>query len=86
MKAFNRISAYTSRFAVIGPSREVARDYGTSGIRVNVVSPSTIDSPVLRANPDTAERLRHGTPIGRLGDGASYVTGAVLPVDGAMTA
>jgi NAD(P)-dependent dehydrogenase (short-subunit alcohol dehydrogenase family) len=101
MKAFNRISAYTaSKFAVIGLSREVARDYGTSGIRVNVVSPSTIDSPMLRANPDTAERLRHGTPIGRLGeatevaeavvwlcsDGASYVTGAVLPVDGAMTA
>jgi NAD(P)-dependent dehydrogenase (short-subunit alcohol dehydrogenase family) len=101
MKAFNRISAYTaSKFGLIGLSREVARDYAASGIRVNVVSPSTIDSPMLRANPGTAERLQAGTPMGRLGDprevaeavvwlcsdAASYVTGAVLPVDGAMTA
>ena len=101
MKAFNRISSYTaSKFGLIGMSREVARDYTPSGIRVNVVSPSTIESPMLLKNPDTAERLRQSTPIGRLGDprelaeavvwlcsdAASYVTGAVLPVDGGMTA
>ena len=101
MKAFNRVSSYTaSKFGLIGMSREVVRDSTPSGIRVNVVSPSTTDSPMLLKNPDTAERLRQSTPIGRLGDprelaeavvwlcsdAASYVTGAVLPVDGGMTA
>jgi NAD(P)-dependent dehydrogenase (short-subunit alcohol dehydrogenase family) len=101
MKAFNRIASYTaSKFGLIGMSREVARDYAASGIRVNVVSPSTIDSPMLRANPGVAERLVSATPIGRVGDpreiaeavlwlcsdAASYVTGAVLPVDGGMVA
>jgi NAD(P)-dependent dehydrogenase (short-subunit alcohol dehydrogenase family) len=75
------------------------RDYA-SGIRVTVISPSTIDSPTLRANPGTAERLASATPIARVGnprevaeavvwlcsDAASYVTGTVLPVVGGMTA
>jgi NAD(P)-dependent dehydrogenase (short-subunit alcohol dehydrogenase family) len=101
MKAFNRIASYTaSKFGLIGMSREVARDYADQGIRVNVVSPSTIDSPMIQATPGVAERLVSGTPIARLGearevaeavvwlcsDAASYVTGAVLPVDGGMTA
>jgi NAD(P)-dependent dehydrogenase (short-subunit alcohol dehydrogenase family) len=101
MKAFSKISSYTaSKFGVIGLSREVARDYASEGIRVNVVSPSTIDSPMIRARPGTAERLIAGTPMARLGDpgevaeavvwlcsgSASYVTGAVLPVDGGMVA
>jgi 2-keto-3-deoxy-L-fuconate dehydrogenase len=52
MAAPNRFAYGTSKAAVIGLTMSVARDFISEGIRVNAISPGTVDSPSL------AERLR----------------------------
>ena len=70
------------------------------GITVNVVSPATVDTPLLRGmlTPDQIERREKANPMGRLGrpedvaaavlffasSGAGYVTGQVLSVNGGV--
>lgn len=93
-----------SKHAVLGLTRSGALDYGAAGIRINAVAPGTVETPMtadwLQQDPETAQRLRAMTPLGRsarpeeiaeaaawlLSDRASYVTGAVLTMDGGMTA
>lgn len=92
------LAAYTAaKHAVVGLTKAVAMDYGTSGIRVNAVAPGPIDTPFI-AELSAAMRghLLSGTPAGRLGqseevaqavlwlasDKSSYVYGHTLPVDG----
>jgi NAD(P)-dependent dehydrogenase (short-subunit alcohol dehydrogenase family) len=70
-------------------------------IRVNVVAPGTIDTPIGHGVPEFRRHLlKHRIPIGRAGhptdvaraclylasDASGYVTGAVLAVDGGWTA
>jgi NAD(P)-dependent dehydrogenase (short-subunit alcohol dehydrogenase family) len=88
-----------SKGAVVSLTRQLAVEWGPTGIRVNAVSPGVIDTPMLRLRDDPARldtHLRDGVPLGRLGlaeevasaclflvgDQATYITGAVLPVDG----
>lgn len=83
-------------------TRSMARDLGADGIRVNAISPGTFRTDMVTKAFDerTLEAVGRSTPLGRLGEAAeivgpalmlvsdagSYLTGAVLTVDGGATA
>ncbi|WP_263141834.1 3-oxoacyl-ACP reductase FabG [Pseudomonas sp. RIT-PI-AD] len=82
-----------------GFSRALAREVGSRAITVNAVAPGFIDTDMTRELPEAQrEALLTQIPLGRLGqaqeiaqvvaflvsDGAAYVTGATIPVNGGM--
>lgn len=82
-----------------GFSRALAREVGSRAITVNSVAPGFIDTDMTRELPEAQrEALQVQIPLGRLGqadeiakvvgflasDGAAYVTGATIPVNGGM--
>lgn len=87
-----------SKFAVNGLTKSLARELGKDKIRVNAVAPGIINTDMVAAVPEEVIKPLIATiPLGRIGepediadaflylasDMASYVTGAVLSVDGA---
>jgi NAD(P)-dependent dehydrogenase (short-subunit alcohol dehydrogenase family) len=91
-----------SKAAVIHLTRLAAVELAPRGITVNCVCPGTVATPAVLGIPDNPEIpfAESRTPLGRLGtpdeiasafhflasDEASYITGAILPVDGGITA
>ena len=92
-------SAYPdSKFAVNGLTKSLARELGRDNIWVNAVAPGVTRTDMVAALPEEMIKPLIATiPLGRVGepedvanaflylasDMASYVTGAVLSVDGA---
>lgn len=98
----NKSSYAASKWAVVGLSKSAALDYAGDNIRINVVSPGAVMTPLLnRVQGEQALlAIQRATPLGRiagpeecaqavlylLSDSASYVTGAVLNFDGGVSA
>lgn len=89
-----------AKAALIGFSKSLAAEVARHGVTVNVVSPATVDTPLLRfmLTAEQIERRRQANPMGRLGrpedvaaavvffasPRAGYVTGQVLSVNGGV--
>ena len=90
-----------SKAAVVSLTKSLARELGPNGVRVNCVAPGFIDTD-MNAEVDAEGRIEvvRATPLGRIGkpeevakavyflatEDASFINGAVLPVDGGYTA
>lgn len=88
----------TSKFAVNGLTKSLARELGKDNIRVNAVAPGVTKTDMVAALPEALIKpIIAGIPLGRIGeaedvanaflflasDMASYITGEILSVDGA---
>lgn len=88
----------TTKFAVNGLTKSLARELAPKNIRVNAVAPGIIETDMVANLPkEVIEPLIKTIPLGRIGkpsdianaflflasDLASYITGEILQVDGA---
>jgi 3-oxoacyl-[acyl-carrier protein] reductase len=96
---FGQTNYVATKAGVIGMTKVWARELGRYNIRVNAVAPGFIATEILDSMPEKIiERMKARVPLGRLGqpreiantylflasDEASFVSGAVLRVDGAI--
>lgn len=88
-----------SKAGIIGFTKALARELGSRNVRANVVVPGYVKTQLTDVLPEEAKSaMLESTPLGRLGDPedvagavrflcseeASFVTGAVLLVDGGL--
>ncbi len=96
---FGQTNYVATKAGVIGMTKVWARELGRYNIRVNAVAPGFIATEILKSMPEKIiERMKAHTPLGRMGqprdianaylflasDEASFISGAVLRVDGAI--
>lgn len=90
----------TSKSALIGLTKSIAKSYSSFGVTCNAVSPGYIDTQMLRAEAkgDRLKNLETTIPAGKIGtpedvaqtvkflisDGAAYITGQTINVNGGI--
>jgi 3-oxoacyl-[acyl-carrier protein] reductase len=88
----------TAKGAISTMTKALAREFASQGVRVNAVSPGTVDTDLHRmfSTPEKLQAVRSATPVGRLGtpeeiaevivflcsDAARFIQGQVISVDG----
>jgi 3-oxoacyl-[acyl-carrier protein] reductase len=88
-----------SKAGLVGMARSLARELGSRSITANVVAPGFVETDMTAVlTDDQMNTIKTQVPLGRYaspdeiaaavtwlaGDGAAYVTGAVIPVDGGL--
>ena len=94
-----QVNYSSTKSALVGFTKSLAREVGTRGVTVNAVAPGFIDTAMTHAlNESQQEAILQQIPLGRMGDAgdianavaflaskeASYITGTVLHVNGGM--
>ena len=90
-----------SKGAINQMTRSLALTYAHDNIRVNAVAPGYVDTPILASVPkEMKDAMANQLPVGRVGedteiaslicyllsDDATFITGAIVPIDGGFTA
>ncbi|MFZ2314900.1 MAG: SDR family oxidoreductase [Gammaproteobacteria bacterium] len=96
----DRVAYVTSKFALIGLTKQLAYQYGKDGIRVNAIAPGIIETPLTGNyfnDAALAGRIKSSIPVGFWGQvehvislvdvclANNYINGAVLVCDGGWT-
>jgi NAD(P)-dependent dehydrogenase (short-subunit alcohol dehydrogenase family) len=89
-----------AKHGVVGATKCAAVEYGAQGIRVNAVCPGFVHTEIMGAHPEHMPGILEKAALGRGGqphevaevaaflasDRASFVSGAIIPVDGGWSA
>jgi 3-oxoacyl-[acyl-carrier protein] reductase len=99
MGSAGQVNYAASKSGLVGMARSLARELGSRGITANVVAPGFIETDMTaELGEDSIKKYAEQIPLGRFGsiddvagtiefltsDAASYITGAVIPVDGGL--
>ncbi len=99
MGSAGQVNYAASKSGLVGMARSLARELGSRGITANVVAPGFIETDMTaELGEDLIKKYAEQIPLGRFGsvddvagtieflasDAASYITGAVIPVDGGL--
>ena len=94
-----QVNYAASKSGLVGMARSLARELGSRGITANVVAPGFIETDMTDELPeDLKAKYKEQIPLGRMAtsdevaasvvflasEGAAYITGAVVPVDGGL--
>jgi 3-oxoacyl-[acyl-carrier protein] reductase len=94
-----QVNYAASKAGLVGMARSIAREYGSRGITANVVAPGFVETDMTDTLSDELKaQYKAQVPLGRYAstdeiasavtwlasDGAGYITGAVIPVDGGL--
>ncbi|HSV40070.1 MAG TPA: 3-oxoacyl-[acyl-carrier-protein] reductase [Nocardioidaceae bacterium] len=94
-----QVNYAASKSGLVGMARSLARELGSRGITANVVAPGFIETAMTDELSDELKaKYKEQIPLGRMAttdevassvvflasDGAAYITGAVIPVDGGL--
>lgn len=94
-----QVNYAASKAGLVGMARSIARELGSRSITANVVAPGFVETDMTGVLTDQQkDAIKTQVPLGRYaapeevaaavtwlaGDGAAYVTGAVIPVDGGL--
>ncbi|MDT0185690.1 3-oxoacyl-[acyl-carrier-protein] reductase [Microbacterium sp. ARD31] len=94
-----QVNYAASKSGLVGLARSLARELGSRSITTNVVAPGFVETDMTEVLTDEQKAaIRTQVPLGRYAspaeiasavtwlasDGAAYVTGAVIPVDGGL--
>ncbi len=100
LNAHHTVAYTTSKWGLRGLTHVAATELGGRGIRVNIVHPGYVETPMMAAAPAIMTQTQlELTPLGRtaqpeevasvvaflLSDLAGYVTGAEIPIDGGFS-